>query len=142
VKIFFVALILFLSSCSTLEPLKETFQKSEDLSSKTKFIVSNQDEELDLIFEECVRDAKASVSKVEVASKGVGDTVLLSGAAAVATGMAGAVSAVPVAVGLVLAGASTMKAGDSYREFRGELEVQQCLEVNGYIIIEIESEKQ
>jgi len=43
---------------------------------------------------------------------------------------------------LVLAGASTMKAGDSYREFRGELEVQQCLEVNGYIIIEIESEKQ
>ena len=33
-------------------------------------------------------------------------------------------------------------AGDSYKEYRAESEVQKCLEVNGYVIIEIESDKQ
>ena len=53
--------------------------------------------------------------------------------------MAGAVSAVPVAVGLVVAGASTMKSGDSIKY--NQLEVQECLEANGYVIILIESDK-
>ena len=141
-KKFTSVIFLFLASCSSLEPLKESFQKAEEPSSKTKFIVSNQDEKLDLIYEECNKDAQATVRKIEVASKGIGGTTLLSGAAAIATGMAGAVSAVPVAVGLVVAGASTMKSGDSYKEYRAESEVQKCLEVNGYVIIEIESDKQ
>ena len=136
------ALILFLASCSTLDPIKESFKESEEPISKNKFIVSNQDEKLDMIYEECVKDAEVTIKKVEVASKGVGGTVLLSGAAAVATGMAGAVSAVPVAVGLVVAGASTMRAGDSYKEYKGQLEVQECLEANGYSIIEIQSDQQ
>jgi hypothetical protein len=33
-----------------------------------------------------------------------------------------------------------MKAGDSYKEYKGQLEVQECLEANGYSIIEIQSD--
>ena len=88
-KKFTSVIFLFLASCSSLEPLKESFQKAEEPSSKTKFIVSNQDEKLDLTYEECNKDAQATVRKIEVASKDIGGTTLLSGAAAIATGMAG-----------------------------------------------------
>ena len=69
-----------------------------------------------------------------------GGTVLLSGAAAIGTGLAGAVSAVPIAVGLVVAGASTMYAGEVYKKYRGTIEVQECLLESGYTIVILESD--
>tara|TARA_Y100000996_G_C22536649_1_gene648501 strand:- start:359 stop:781 length:423 start_codon:yes stop_codon:yes gene_type:complete len=131
--------ILVLASCTSLNPLK---QDSADLSDYDgpSFIVSNYDENLDEKYQECLLQAKKTTRPLDIASKGVGGTVLLSGAAAIGTGLAGAVSAVPIAVGLVVAGASTMYAGEVYKKYRGTIEVQECLLESGYTIVILESD--
>ena len=131
--------ILVLASCTSLNPLK---QDSADLSDYDgpSFIVSNYDENLDEKYQECLLQAKKTTRPLDIASKGVGGTVLLSGAAAIGTGLAGAVSAVPIAVGLVVAGASTMYAGEVYKKYRGTIEVQECLLESGYTIVMLESD--
>ena len=131
--------ILVLASCTSLNPLK---QDSADLSDYDgpSFIVSNYDENLDEKYQECLLQAKKTTRPLDIASKGVGGTVLLSGAAAIGTGLAGAVSAVPIAVGLVVAGASTMYAGGVYKKYRGTIEVQECLLESGYTIVILESD--
>ena len=106
------------------------------------FIVSNSDENLDEKYQECLLQAKKTTRPLDITSKGVGGTVLLSGAAAIGTGLAGAVSAVPIAVGLVVAGASTMYAGEVYKKYRGTIEVQECLLESGYTIVILESDDQ
>ena len=133
--------ILVLASCTSLNPLK---QDSADLSDYDgpSFIVSNSDENLDEKYQECLLQAKKTTRPLDIASKGVGGTVLLSGAAAIGTGLAGAVSAVPIAVGLVVAGASTMYAGEVYKKYRGTIEVQECLLESGYTIVILESDDQ
>ena len=133
--------ILFLASCTSLNPLK---QDSADLTDYDgpSFIVSNPDENLDEKYQECLLQAKKTTRPLDIASKGVGGTVLLSGAAAIGTGLAGAVSAVPIAVGLVVAGASTMYAGEVYKKYRGTIEVQECLLESGYTIVILESDDQ
>ena len=133
--------ILVLASCTSLNPLK---QDSADLSDYDgpSFIVSNYDENLDEKYQECLLQAKKTTRPLDIASKGVGGTVLLSGAAAIGTGLAGAVSAVPIAVGLVVAGASTMYAGEVYKKYRGTIEVQECLLESGYTIVILESDDQ
>ena len=122
--------ILVLASCTSLNPLK---QDSADLTDYDgpSFIVSNSDENLDEKYQECLLQAKKTTRPLDIVSKGVGGTVLLSGAAAIGTGLAGAVSAVPIAVGLVVAGASTMYAGEVYKKYRGTIEVQECLLESG-----------
>ena len=131
--------ILVLASCTSLNPLK---QDSADLTDYDgpSFIVSNSDENLDEKYQECLLQAKKTTRPLDIASKGVGGTVLLSGAAAIGTGLAGAVSAVPIAVGLVVAGASTMYAGEAYKKYRGTIEVQECLLESGYTIVILESD--
>jgi len=131
--------ILVLASCTSLNPLK---QDSADLTDYDgpSFIVSNYDENLDEKYQECLLQAKKTTRPLDIASKGVGGTVLLSGAAAIGTGLAGAVSAVPIAVGLVVAGASTMYAGEVYKKYRGTIEVQECLLESGYTIVILESD--
>ena len=131
--------ILVLASCTSLNPLK---QDSADLTDYDgpSFIVSNSDENLDEKYQECLLQAKKTTRPLDIASKGVGGTVLLSGAAAIGTGLAGAVSAVPIAVGLVVAGASTMYAGEVYKKYRGTIEVQECLLESGYTIVILESD--
>ena len=131
--------ILVLASCTSLNPLK---QDSADLTDYDgpSFIVSNYDENLDEKYQECLLQAKKTTRPLDIASKGVGVTVLLSGAAAIGTGLAGAVSAVPIAVGLVVAGASTMYAGEVYKKYRGTIEVQECLLESGYTIVILESD--
>jgi len=131
--------ILVLASCTSLNPLK---QNSADLTDYDgpSFIVSNYDENLDEKYQECLLQAKKTTRPLDIASKGVGGTVLLSGAAAIGTGLAGAVSAVPIAVGLVVAGASTMYAGEVYKKYRGTIEVQECLLESGYTIVILESD--
>lgn len=133
--------ILVLASCTSLNPLK---QDSADLTDYDgpSFIVSNPDENLDEKYQECLLQAKKTTRPLDIASKGVGGTVLLSGAAAIGTGLAGAVSAVPIAVGLVVAGASTMYAGEVYKKYRGTIEVQECLLESGYTIVILESDDQ
>ena len=133
--------ILVLASCTSLNPLK---QDSADLTDYDgpSFIVSNYDENLDEKYQECLLQAKKTTRPLDIASKGVGGTVLLSGAAAIGTGLAGAVSAVPIAVGLVVAGASTMYAGEVYKKYRGTIEVQECLLESGYTIVILESDDQ
>ena len=133
--------ILVLASCTSLNPLK---QDSADLTDYDgpSFIVSNSDENLDEKYQECLLQAKKTTRPLDIASKGVGGTVLLSGAAAIGTGLAGAVSAVPIAVGLVVAGASTMYAGEVYKKYRGTIEVQECLLQSGYTIVILESDDQ
>ena len=133
--------ILVLASCTSLNPLK---QDSADLTDYDgpSFIVSNSDENLDEKYQECLLQAKKTTRPLDIASKGVGGTVLLSGAAAIGTGLAGAVSAVPIAVGLVVAGASTMYAGEVYKKYRGTIEVQECLLESGYTIVILESDDQ
>ena len=126
--------ILVLASCTSLNPLK---QDSADLTDYDgpSFIVSNSDENLDEKYQECLLQAKKTTRPLDITSKGVGGTVLLSGAAAIGTGLAGAVSAVPIAVGLVVAGASTMYAGEVYKKYRGTIEVQECLLESGYTTV-------
>ena len=133
--------ILVLASCTSLNPLK---QDSADLTDYDgpSFIVSNSDENLDEKYQECLLQAKKTTRPLDIASKGVGGTVLLSGAAAIGTGLAGAVSAVPIAVGLVVAGASTMYADEVYKKYRGTIEVQECLLESGYTIVILESDDQ
>ena len=133
--------ILVLASCTSLNPLK---QDSADLTDNDgpSFIVSYPDENLDEKYQECLLQAKKTTRPLDIASKGVGGTVLLSGAAAIGTGLAGAVSAVPIAVGLVVAGASTMYAGEVYKKYRGTIEVQECLLESGYTIVILESDDQ
>ena len=133
--------ILVLASCTSLNPLK---QDSADLTDYDgpSFIVSNSDENLDEKYQECLLQAKKTTRPLDITSKGVGGTVLLSGAAAIGTGLAGAVSAVPIAVGLVVAGASTMYAGEVYKKYRGTIEVQECLLESGYTIVILESDDQ
>ena len=133
--------ILVLASCTSLNPLK---QDSADLTDYDgpSFIVSNSDENLDEKYQECLLQAKKTTRPLDITSKGVGGTVLLSGAAAIGTGLAGAVSAVPIAVGLVVAGASTMYAGEVYKKYRGTIEVQECLLESGYTIVLLESDDQ
>ena len=133
--------ILVLASCTSINPLK---QDSADLTDYDgpSFIVSNSDENLDEKYQECLLQAKKTTRPLDIASKGVGGTVLLSGAAAIGTGLAGAVSAVPIAVGLVVAGASTMYAGEVYKKYRGTIEVQECLLESGYTIVILESDDQ
>ena len=133
--------ILVLASCTSLNPLK---QDSADLTDYDgpSFIVSNSDKNLDEKYQECLLQAKKTTRPLDIASKGVGGTVLLSGAAAIGTGLAGAVSAVPIAVGLVVAGASTMYAGEVYKKYRGTIEVQECLLESGYTIVILESDDQ
>ena len=137
--IFYTAITLTFSACSTLDPLKNDSAKlTED--DGPSFIVSNSDENLDENYQNCLVKANEDTQLVDGASKGVGGTVLVSGAAAIGTGLAGAVSAVPVAVALVVAGASTMKAGDTYKQYKGEAVVQDCLEEKGYKVVLIESD--
>mgnify|MGYP001164898376 CR=1 FL=1 len=131
--------ILVLASCTSLNPLKQDSAESVDYDGLS-FIVSNSDENLDEIYQSCLTDAKKATRPLDLASKGVGGTVLLSGAAAIGTGLAGAVSAVPIAVGLVVAGASTMYAGEVYKKYKGTAEVQSCLELSGYKIVILESD--
>ena len=133
--------ILVLASCTSLNPLK---QDSADLTDYDgpSFIVSNSDENLDEKYQECLLQAKKTTRPLDITSIGVGGTVLLSGAAAIGTGLAGAVSAVPIAVGLVVAGASTMYAGEVYKKYRGTIEVQECLLESGYTIVLLESDDQ
>ena len=106
------------------------------------FIVSNPDEALDQAYQLCVNQIEANTAPGDAATKGVDGTLLLSGAAAVATGMAGAVSAVPVAVGLVVAGAATIDGGEKYKEYKGEQEIQECLSDSGYKIVIIETNEE
>ena len=128
--------ILILSACTNLDPLRKESSKYDGPS----FIVSNPDENLDERYQGCLVKAEKNTQILEGASKGVGGTVLVSGAAAIGTGLAGAVSAVPVAVALVVAGASTMKAGDVYKKYKGAEEVQECLEEAGYKVVSLETD--
>ena len=134
-----IYIILILSACASLDPLRnDSAELSKD--DGPSFIISNSDENLDENYQNCLVKANEDTQLVNVASKGVGGTVLVSGAAAIGTGLAGAVSAVPVAVALVVAGASTMKAGDTYKQYKGATVVQDCLEEKGYKVILIESD--
>lgn len=134
-----ISIILILSACTSLDPLRnDSAESSKDDS--PSFIVSNSDENLDQNYQDCLGKANEETQLVNGASKGVGGTVLVSGAAAIGTGLAGAVSAVPVAVALVVAGASTMKAGDTYKKYKGATVVQDCLEEKGYKVVLIESD--
>ena len=128
--------ILILSACANLDPLRKESSKYDGPS----FIVSNPDKNLDERYQDCLVKAEKNTQLLEGASKGVGGTVLVSGAAAIGTGLAGAVSAVPVAVALVVAGASTMKAGDVYKKYKGAEEVQECLEEAGYKVVSLETD--
>ena len=134
-----ISIILISSACTSLDPLRnDSAELSKDDS--PSFIVSNSDENLDQNYQNCLVKANEETQLVNGTSKGVGGTVLVSGAAAIGTGLAGAVSAVPVAVALVVAGASTMKAGDTYKQYKGAKVVQDCLEEKGYKIILIKSD--
>jgi len=131
--------IIVLASCTTLNPLKQDSAESIK-HDEPSFIVSNFDENLDEIYQGCLKEAKKATRPLDLTTKGVGGTVLLSGAAAIGTGLAGAVSAVPIAVGLVVAGASTMYAGEVYKKYKGTAEVQRCLENSGYKVVILESD--
>ncbi len=137
-KRIFPVFIIVLASCTSLNPLKQDLAESPDYDGPS-FIVSNSDENLDKIYQECLVKAEKITGPIDLAAKGAGGTVLLSGAAAIGTGLAGAVSAVPIAVGLVVAGASTMYAGEGYKKYKGTIEVQNCLEESGYKIVVLES---
>tara|TARA_B100001094_G_scaffold76852_1_gene73202 strand:+ start:1604 stop:2038 length:435 start_codon:yes stop_codon:yes gene_type:complete len=129
---------VILSSCASLNFSK---QDSNDIANYdgTSFIVSNFDENLDETYQVCVTKVQEIIESGNIASKGVGGTVLVSGAVAIGTGLAGAVSAVPIAVGLVVVGASTMRTGEVYKQYKGEIEVQNCLEESGYEIVVLKS---
>jgi hypothetical protein len=131
--------ILILSACTNLDPLRKESTESSKYDGPS-FIVSNPDENLDERYQGCLVKAEKNTHILEGASKGVGGTVLVSGAAAIGTGLAGAVSAVPVAVALVVAGASTMKAGDVYKKYKGAEEVQECLQGAGYKVVSLETD--
>ena len=131
--------ILVLSACTNLDPLRKESTESSKYDGPS-FIVSNPDENLDERYQGCLVKAEKNTQILEGDSKGVGGTVLVSGAAAIGTGLAGAVSAVPVAVALVVAGASTMKAGDVYKKYKGAEEVQECLQGAGYKVVSLETD--
>ena len=130
----FSLIVLLISACSSMNIMNSPYLQSSD-SVTEAFIVSNPDEALDQAYQLCVNQIEANTSPGDAATKGVDGTLLLSGAAAVATGRAGAVSAVPVAVGLVVAGAATIDGGEKYKEYKGEQEIQECLSDSGYKIV-------
>ena len=134
----FSLIVLLISACSSMNIMNSPYLQSSD-SVTEAFIVSNPDGALDQAYQLCVNQIEANTAPGDAATKGVDGTLLLSGAAAVATGMAGAVSAVPVAVGLVVAGAATIDGGEKYKEYKGEQEIQECLSDSGYKIVIIET---
>ena len=138
----FSLIVLLISACSSMNIMNSPYQQSSDSVTETAFIVSNPDGALDQAYQLCVNQIEANTAPGDVATKGVDGTLLLSGAAAVATGMAGAVSAVPVAVGLVVAGAATIDDGEKYKEYKGEQEIQECLSDSGYKIVIIETNEE
>ena len=137
----FSLIVLLISACSSMNIMNSPYLQSSD-SVTEAFIVSNPDEALDQAYQLCVNQIEANTAPGDAATKGVDGTLLLSGAAAVATGMAGAVSAVPVAVGLVVAGAATIDGGEKYKEYKGEQEIQECLSDSGYKIVIIETNEE
>ena len=130
--------ILYLSilaSCTTLNSIDELPNNEYENIDESRFYVSNPNENLETTYKQCLEKSNRQIKIENIATRGAGGTIALSGIGAIASGLAAAAAAVPVSVGLIVVGASTIATGEVSKEYRGDAKVQKCLEQKGYDIV-------
>ena len=85
--------------------------------------------------------SKKQIKIENIATRGTVGTIALTGIGAITSGLAAAVAAVPVSVGLIIVGASTIATDKVSKEYREDIKVQKCLTQKGYDIVFLRVEK-